>query len=282
MNRIAIVTDSASNLPPEVAAQHDITVVPIYLHWDGRTYRDGVDITPDEVYRRLRKSKDLPHTAAPSAGDFLQTYLRLGRKVEQVVSVHLPMELSSTIESAQLAANLAAAEVPVRVVDAGTAAMGAGFVALAAARTAARGADLETVVQTAREISPKVMVYVVFDTLKYLQRSGRIGRAASLMGAALQIKPIIYLNDNVVDVLAKPRTRTRALRMMLDKMAGQVDGRPVHVAVMHADAAEGANRLREQVEARFHCIETLTTAFTPVMGVSTGPGLLGLAFYPEE
>ncbi|MCK4451063.1 MAG: DegV family protein, partial [Anaerolineae bacterium] len=254
MDRIAIVTDSASNLPPEVAAQYSITVMPIYLHWDGRTYRDGVDITPDEVYRRLRENKHMPHTAAPSAGDFLQTYLRLGHEAKGIVSVHLPTELSSTIASAQLAANLAAAEVPVRVVDAGTAAMGAGFVALAAARAAARGADLETVVQTACAISPKVMVYVVFDTLKYLQRSGRIGRAASLMGAALQIKPIIYLNGNVVDVLAEPRTRTRALRMMLDKMAERVDGRPMHVAIMHADAAEDANRLRERVEARFHCI----------------------------
>jgi len=282
MDRIAIVTDSALNLPPEIAAQHGVTVVPIYLHWNGRTYRDGVDITPDEVYRRLRANKHLPRTAAPSAGDFLQTYLRLGHEAEAIVSVHLPTELSGTIGAARLAANLAAAEVPVRVVNASTAAMGAGFVTLAAARAAARGADLEAVVQAACAVRPKVMVYAIFDTLKYLQRSGRIGRAASLLGAALQIKPIIYLNDNVVDVLSKPRTYSRALRMMLDEMGQRVDSRPLHVAVMHADAAEDANRLREQVEARFHCIETLTTAFTPVMGVSTGPGLLGVAFYPEE
>jgi len=282
MGEVAIVTDSASNLPPDVAAQHNITVVPIYLHWDGHTYRDGVDITPGEVYRRLRENKHPPRTAAPSAGDFLQTYLRLGHEVEGIVSVHLPAELSGVIEAARLAANLAREEVPVRVVNAGTAAMGAGFVALEAARVAARGADLEAVVQAAREISPRVMVYAVLDTLRYLRRGGRIGRAAALVGAALRIKPILYLNNNVVDVLAKPRTRSRALRVMLDEMARQVDGRLVHVAVLHADAFEEARLLREQVEARFRCAEVLTTAFTPVMGAHTGPGLLGLAFYPEE
>ena len=281
MDRIAIVTDSASNLPPEVAAQHDVTVVPIYLHWNGRTYRDGVDITPDEVYRRLRENKHMPHTAAPSAGDFLQTYLRLGHEAEGVVSVHLPAELSSVIESARLAANLAREEVPVRMVDAGTAAMGAGFVALAAARAAAKGASLDTVAQVAREVSPWVMVYAMLDTLEYLYRGGRIGRAAVLLGTALQIKPILYLNNNIVDALAKPRTRSRALRVMLDEMVRRVDGRPVHVAVLHADAPEEARWLRGQVEARFHCVELLTTTFTPVMGAHTGPGLLGLAFYPE-
>ena len=137
MGKIAVVTDSTSNLPPEVARQYGIAIVPIYLSWDGRVYRDGVDITPDEVYQEMRQSQNSFHTSTPSAGDFLQTYLRLGRAAEGVVSVHLPPELSGTIQSAQLAAILAADEVPVRVINARTAAMGAGFVTLAAARAAA-------------------------------------------------------------------------------------------------------------------------------------------------
>jgi len=282
MSKIAIVTDSASNLPAEIVAQYGIAVVPIYLHWNGSIYRDGVDITPDMVYRRLRESQELPHTAAPSAGDFLQIYLQLSAEAEGIVSVHLPEQLSATIEAAHLAADLAAEVVPVRVVDAGTAAMGAGFVALAAARAAARGGDLKEVAEAARAIRPKVMVYAALDTLEYLQRSGRIGRAAALAGSFLMIKPIVYLNDNTVDVLAKPRTRARALRVMLDAMAERVDSRPVHVAVMHADAPLEANVLREAIEARFRCAEVLTSVFTPVMGVSVGPGVVGVAFYPEE
>jgi len=281
MAKIAVVTDSASNLPPELAAQHGIKVVPLYLHWEGQTYRDGVDITPDEVYRRLRENKHLPHTAAPSTGDFLQTYLQLGHEADAIVSVHLPVELSSVIQTARLAADLAKEEVQVHVVDAGTAAMGAGFVALAAARAAAQSASMDTVVQAAREVSSDVVVCAMLDTLEYLYLGGRIGRAAALVGTALQIKPVLYLNNNIVDVLAKPRTRSRALRVMLEEMARRLNGRQAHVAVLHADAPIGARLLREKVETDFPCVEVLTTTFTPVMGAHTGPGLLGLAFYPE-
>jgi len=282
VDRIAVVTDSASNLPESVLRSYGIAVVPVYLRLNGRVYRDGVDITPEEVYRVMREGTVQPYTAAPSAGDFLSAYLRLSKEAQGIVSIHLPAKLSATIESAKLAAELAASEVEVRVVDARTAAMGAGFVAIEAARVASQGADLETVVRAAHKISSKASVYVVFDTLEYLYRSGRIGRAVSLAGAALQIKPVIYLNDGVVDVLAKPRTRSRAIGVMLSKMAQVVDGRAVHVAVMHADAAGEVEPLREQIEARFHCVEVLTTTFTPVMGASAGPGVLGVAFYPEE
>ena len=160
--------------------------------------------------------------------------------------------------------------------------MAAGFVTLAAARAAAQGADLETVLQAAYAVRAKVNLYVVFDTLKYLAMSGRIGRAASLLGAALQIKPIIYVNDNVVDVVAKPRTRSRALHRLLDEVEAQADGRPLHVAVMHADAAEEASALLKRIEDRFSCVETMITAFTPVMGVSTGPGVVGVSCYPDS
>jgi DegV family protein with EDD domain len=281
MNKIAVVTDSASNLPKEVAEGHGITVVPVCLHWNGRVYRDGVDITPDEVYRRLRTSQDLPSTAAPSVGDFLQAYLRLGQNADGIVSVHLPVELSGTISSARVAADLAKEEVTVHVLDAGTVAMGAGFVSLAAARTAHQGASLTDVVAVAQKLSPRVRVFAMLDTLEYLHRGGRIGKAAALLGIALRIKPILHINSNVVDVLAKPRTSSSAMRVMLDEMERMVGNRPVHVAVLHADAPEKARQLREQVELRFHSVEMMTCAFTPVMGTHTGPGVLGLAFYAE-
>lgn len=282
MDRIAVVTDSASNLPESVLCRYGLTVVPIYLRLNGHVYRDGVDIAPAEVYQRMREGTVLPRTAAPSVGDFLSTYLRLSAEAEHIVSIHLSAKLSATIESARVAAGLAAPQTEVCVIDARTAAMGAGFAALEAARVASQGADLETVVRAAHQVSTKVSVYIVFDTLAYLYRGGRIGRAASLIGMALQIKPVIYLNDGMVDVLAKPRTRSRATAVMLSKLAQAVDGRAIHVAVMHADAAAEVEPLRKQIEARFHCVEVLTTSFTPVMGAHTGPGVLGVAFYPQE
>jgi DegV family protein with EDD domain len=281
VHRIGIVTDSSSNLPEEKVARYGINVVPIYLHWNGRTYLDGIDIEPQDVYRRLRENKQIPHTAAPSVGDFLQTYLRLSREVDGIVSIHPPASLSGVVKTARTAAKLVEEIIPVHVIDAGTAAMGAGFVTLAAARTAENGGDLTAVHQAALTIRDRVTVYAMLDTLEYLYHGGRIGKAAALLGVALRMKPILILNQNDVDVLAKPRTCSRAIQAMLDEMARRVDGRPVHVAVLHADALETANALREKIVQNFDCVEVMTCAFTPVMGAHTGPGLLGVAFYDD-
>jgi DegV family protein with EDD domain len=278
---IAVVTDSASNLPAELVEGMGITVVPIYLHWNGSSYRDSVDISAREVYRRLKEGKDTPQTSAPSVGDFLRTYLELGTEVEEIVSIHLPENLSATIEAARLAADLARDHIKVSVIDAGTAAMGAGFVTLGAARAAHRHVSVEEIKQITQEIGSKVVVLAMLDTLKYLRRSGRIGRAAGLLGIALRIKPILFINNGVVDVVGKPRTQSRGFEMMLDEMERQVNGRPVHVAVLHANAPKDADKLREQVEAEFDCVEIFTCQFTPVMGAHTGPGLVGIAFYAE-
>jgi DegV family protein with EDD domain len=282
VGKIAIVTDSASNLPSEVVDEYSITVVPVSLLWDEHVFRDGIDIGPDEVYQRLRSSKSTPTTAAPSVGDFLQTYLQLGEGVDAIVSIHLPDRLSGVISAARLAAGLVEDQVQVYVVDAGTAAMGAGFVALAAARAASKGLGVDSIQRVAQDIRKRVFVFAMLDTLKYLQRGGRIGKAEALLGVALKIKPILFINDGVVDVLAKPRTTNRAIRIMLNEMEKRVASRPVHVAVLHADAPESAADLRKRVEERFDCVEVFTCAFTPVMGVHAGPGVIGLAFYAEE
>ncbi|MEJ2550574.1 MAG: DegV family protein [Anaerolineales bacterium] len=282
VGKIAIVTDSASNLPSEIVDKYDITVVPVSLLWDEHVFRDGIDIDPDEVYQRLRSSKSTPTTAAPSVGDFLQTYLQLGEGVDAIVSIHLPDRLSGVISAARLAAGLVEDQVQVYVVDAGTAAMGAGFVALAAARAASKGLGVDSIQRVAQDIRKRVFVFAMLDTLKYLQRGGRIGKAEALLGVALKIKPILFINDGVVDVLAKPRTTNRAIRIMLNEMEKRVASRPVHVAVLHADAPESAADLRKRVEERFDCVEVFTCAFTPVMGVHAGPGVIGLAFYAEE
>lgn len=282
VGKIAVVTDSTANLPSVVVEKYGITVVPINLHWGSETYKDGVDITVEEVYRRLRENKQIPKTAAPSVGDFLQTYLRLGQEVEGIVSIHLPETLSGTVKSARVAADLAREHVPVEVVDTGTATMGAGFVVLAAARAAERGISMSKVKQIAEEISPRTTVLAIIDTLEYLYRSGRISKATGLLGSLLRIKPILTISNREVGVLAKTRTTSRGIQIMLDKMQEQVDGKEVHVAVLHADALDAARQLKQMVEERFDCLEIFICTMTPVMGAHTGPGLLGLAFYPEE
>ncbi len=281
MSRIAIVTDSLANLPRELVKKYQISVIPTLVIFGREVFRDEVDITPGEFYRRLRKAKQLPTTTTPSMGDFLALFWRLSQEAKAILCIHAARELSATVETARKVAEMFE-EVPVHVIDSRTAAMAQGFVVLEAARRAYQGGDLPSVLARAEEMIPRVNLIAMLDTLEYLYRGGRIGRAARLLGSVLNFKPILFLKDGVVDALERPRTRARAMQRLLEIMAERVGKRPVHAAVMHADAAQEAERLRRKVAARFHCLELYLTEFTPVMGTHAGPGLVGLCFWAEE
>jgi len=288
MDRVAIVTDSSANLPPELAQQWHISVVPALLVFRGETFHDGLDITPGELYRWLRANKRIPTTSAPSIGDFLRVYATLGQEAAGIISSHPPPQLTATYGTAVAASQLVD-DVEIRVISSDTVAMGQGFVVLEAARAAAaaheRGdpapAAMDAVVARAAEVASRVNLMAAIDTLEYLHRGGRIGSAATLLGTALQIKPILYVANGRTEVLAKPRTRAKATQFMLQQMAGQVDSRRLHAAVLHADAPEEAEQLRQRIAQQFDCAELYVAEFTPVMGAHTGPGLLGVAFYAE-
>jgi DegV family protein with EDD domain len=280
MRSVAIVTDSTAMVPENLLQELNIHVVPVLLLYGGQTYRDGIDITPGQVYQRLRAGQQIPTTAAPSMGDFLRVYAAVGREASGILSIHMSPDLSTTHNVAIMASQLVDG-LPIRVFNCRTAAIGQGFVALEAARAAASGATLDEVVARAEEIASKTNLLFTLDTFEYLHRGGRIGGAAALVATMLQIKPVLYLDDGHVDVLCKPRTKPRALRLILQQIADQVENRPLHAAVFHADALQEAEDLRQRVAERFDCVELYLAEFTPVIGAHTGPGLLGVAFYPE-
>jgi DegV family protein with EDD domain len=280
MNQVAVVTDSSANLPGDLAQELNIRIVPVLLTFEGQTLRDGVDITPGQVYRWLRANKHIPTTSSPSVGDFVRVYAAAGREADGIVSIHLSPRFSATYNTAVAASQLVD-HVPIRVVNCHTVAMGQGFVVLEAARAAAAGADLEAVIARATAVAAKTNLLATLGTFEYLYRGGRIGGAATLLGTMLQIKPIVYVADGHVDVFAKPRTKARAIRLMLQRMAEVADGRPLHVAILQADVPDEAEALRQQVTERFDCAELYVTEFTPVMGAHSGPGVLGVAFYAE-
>jgi DegV family protein with EDD domain len=280
MKKVMVVTDSSANLPARLVEALGIRIVPIVLAINGHTFYDGVDITPTEVYNLQRESRHLPKTSAPSIGDFLRVYTAASPVASGIVSIHMSPKLSAT-RSAALAASQLVEEVPVRVVDSHSAAMGQGFVALEAARAAAAGASMDEVVARAEEVASKVQLLAMVDTLEYLHRGGRIGGAAALVGTILQIKPVLIIDDGYVDVLTRPRTESKALRVMLEEMTRRVDGDPVHAAILHAAVPEEAAELRREVERQFECSELYVTELTPIMGAHTGPGVLGVAFYTE-
>jgi DegV family protein with EDD domain len=280
MEKVIVVTDSSATVPRHLVERLDIRVVPIVLALDGRTFHDGVDITPGDLYRWLRSGGAPPTTASPSVGDFVQVFEKAAQDGSGIVSIHMSPNLSSTMSTA-LAASHLMKHVPIRVLDSHSAAMAQGFVVLEAARAAASGASLDDVVSRVAEVAPRVSLLATLGTLEYLHRGGRIGGLAALLGTMLQIKPVLYLADGQVDVFAKPRTQSRAIRSMLQRLEQVADSRPVHVAVLQADVQDEAEVLRQMIADRFDCAEIYVTELTPVMGAHTGPGLLGIAFFVE-
>lgn len=279
--RVAVVTDSTSDIPPELVEQYGIRVVPQVLIMGDQTWRDQVDIDSPTFYRLLRTSSHFPSTSQPSVPDFVQVFTELAQEADGIAAILVSDDLSGTLNSARMAAeNLPG--LPLEIIDTRSVSIQLGFIALAAARAAAGGADLQTVADTARALIGQVHVYFVVDTLEYLHRGGRIGAASRLVGTALNLKPILQVKDGIVQPLTKVRTRRKALATLLRLIDDQLAGAEgIHMAVLHVDALAEADHLAEQLEARYHPLTMLRSECGPVVGAHAGPGTVGVAFYVE-
>jgi len=285
MVRIALVTDSTANLAPEWARQHQVQVVPVYIQFEGVTYRDGLDMDTATFYRRLSSATTLPSTSQPSAGDFLACYRSLAPKVDAIVSVHISGELSGTVASAQAARQQLLAEMEnppeIHVIDSRVTSAAQALLVTAAADMIAAGRAAAEVVSGVTGLIPRLFTAFIVDTLDYLRRGGRIGAAAALVGSLLQIRPILQLRHGRVDVLGKMRTSRRARQRLLEIVVQEAGGRPIHAAVAHADAPEEGEDLRRYLSEHLDCRELFVVEFSPVVGAHSGPGTLAVAFYPE-
>lgn len=280
MAQVAVVTDGAAAMPPELVEEYDIAVVPFQLIWEGETLRDGIDITPSQFYRRLRTAKSLPTTSQPLAGDFVRLYGELSKKAEAIASIHIAEEFTGTYNTALLAAKQAAT-VPIEVIDSRTATMGQGFLVLEAARAARRGASLSEVVARVKSLIPKVHVIATLDTLEYLRRSGRVPTVKASLGSMLNVKPVFHLYDGQARLYAQVRSRKRAVQIMAEAIPKTAEKGGLHIAVLDTDAPGEAQELKAQILSRFDPAEIYVAEFSPVMGCHTGPGLLGITFYVD-
>ena len=279
MSKVAIVTDSISSMTPTMGQEYGVHVMPTYIMFGTDTYRDGADLDTEQFYRLLRGNKQLPTTSQPTSTDFEQLYTKLSQQVEAIVSIHASKKVSATVDSAR-AARKELADVPIHVIDAQTFAMAQGQVVIAAARAASNGHNVEQIVQLVEELAPKTNLIFTVETLEYLRRGGRIGGATAMLGSALRVKPILHIEGGQVEPLEKPRTRKRSVGRLLDLMDERVGtSDAIHVAVLHCDAPDDAQRLGERVTARFNCTELLMAEAGPTIGTHAGPGTLGLAFY---
>ncbi|MQA79015.1 MAG: DegV family EDD domain-containing protein [Streptosporangiales bacterium] len=277
-HRVAVVTDSTAYLPPDVVALHDITVVPLQVLVDAVPGDDGVDITALDVAEALRAKRRVT-TSRPNPERFVHAYEEAARAgASAVVSVHLSARMSSTLDSARLAAK--SAPVPVEVVDSRRIGMGLGFGVVAAAEAAAAGADAATCAAAAAERSTSTDVFFYVDTLEYLHRGGRMGAATSLVGNVLMVKPLLRIHDGQIALLEKVRTSAKALVRLEEIAVSSASGAPgtvVDLAVQHLAAHERAGSLAESLRGHLpRCRRLYTGEVGGVVGAHVGPGMIAV------
>lgn len=276
--KVAIVTDGTCSLTPAQGEQLGVHVAPVYVNFDNKTYKAGVDLEASEFYRLMHASKKLPTTSQPTAADFINLYTRLADEVDEIVTVVISHHMSATLQSAEMAKEQFT-KVPVHIIDSESVSLGLGMMAIAAARVAAQGQDAKAVIQLVEEIKRRIKVIFTVDTLEYLHKGGRIGGATAFLGSALSIKPILYIKDGRIEPLEKQRSRKRSVARLLKIMEEKVGSAEVNVAILHGNIPDEAHELEQQIRGRFNCVELVTSEMGPVIGVHAGPGTLGLVFY---
>ncbi len=275
------MTDSTAYLPPELLERYDISVVPLYVMLGSDSGREGESVGPDDVARVLSSRGGRVSTSMPTPDDFAETYRRLlDAGADHLVSVHLSAELSGTWDAARVAATHVGEQL-VTVVDSRSAAMGNGFAVLAAARSAAAGADAADVAESARRTAAATRTFFVVDTLDHLRRGGRIGSAAALLGSALAVKPVLHVLDGRVVVLEKVRTSARAVNRLVQRVVEETDGAPVSLAVHHLAAPEKAERLADELRELVPTLHELhVSELGAAIGAHVGPGAVGVVVAP--
>jgi DegV family protein with EDD domain len=271
---IRVVTDSSCDLPEELATLHAIEIVPLTVRFGEAEFADRTQLTPDQFWKRLRTSPDLPETSAPSAGSFRDAYEGLARSgADGVVVVCLSSELSGTFQAAVIAAEQTTA-IPVKVVDSRNVSMALGFQVLEAARAAARGEDLDHVVEATLAARNGTNFIAALDTVDYLQRGGRIGAAQAFLGGLLNIKPLITMDNGVVAALGRVRTRSKAQAALVERLS-ELGPALQEVAILTGDSPDV-----EEFRGRLARLSSshLIAEIGPVVGTHSGPGVLGLAY----
>jgi DegV family protein with EDD domain len=275
---VKVVTDSTSDLPPDLAKELDISVVPLMVRFGPETYRDGIDLSADEFYQKLVRGPALPTTAAPAPGLFAEVYERAREDGHDVLSVHISSKLSGTYDSALLGRR--ETKGAVEVIDSLAVSMGLGLLAVVAARAARDGANLADVTALVREKMKSLHLYGALDTLEYLHKGGRIGGAQAFLGSVLNFKPLITVRDGEVHPLERVRTRGRAIARLCELVEGF--SRIEEMAVIHsttpAEMEELAGRLADRVPGK----HVFRARFGPVLGTYVGPGILAVAFLASK
>ncbi len=277
---VKIVTDSLSDITSDIAQELGITVVPLTVSFGKESFLDRITMTTDEFYHRLVQDPNWPKTTQPPPGDFVDVYNKLAKETAEILVVTLSSKLSGTYESALAARSLVEKECRIEVIDSLTVAMGLGLIVIAAAKAAQAGASLDEVTDLVRRAMPRSHLIAYFDTLKYLAKGGRIGKAKGLLGAMVSIKPVLTVKDGEMSEKTKLRSRTAGMDYLYNFVAGfsHIEG----LAVEHATTPDDADKLVERLSSVFPKERIYRSTISPVVGTYAGPGAMAVTVLEAE
>lgn len=288
MPNIAVLTDSCASIPEAIIKALNIHWVAYYIHRGQEVLRDLVTIQRDEFLRWLETAKILPTTASPGPGDYLTQYESLANQqgVLEIVSIHMTSKGSGAYQAAKVAQSMAQERLPnlrIEVIDTRNVSLCQGWMVIEAARAALAGKSLDDIVNLVKSMIPITHMIQTADTLKYLYMGGRIGRATHLVGTLLNIKPLIGMDDGEIVPLDQVRSRNRAYQAMVDMVEEAVGPKgKIKIAYVHAGARQEVEKIKQMVEDRLTCVESLIAELSPALAVHSGPGTAGLCYYPVE
>jgi len=285
MENIYVVTDSTADIPSSLAESLGITVVPLKVHFENEEYLDGVTITVDQFYEKLATVEKLPTTSQPSPLDFVETYKKLAaNKPTKIISIHLSAALSGTVQSAMLAKEMVKEEgIEVEVIDSKKASYSIGIIVVGVAKALKNGMNFTDALALANKLVEKTEVFFLVDTLTYLQKGGRIGKAASMIGSLLNIKPILSLNEKgEVYPFDKVRGQNKAFKEIIRLFTEYAGDKQVNVGISHAQNPELAAKFTNTLKASLNVNEFVLTNIGPVIGTHVGPGTVAIMMYTTD
>ncbi len=279
MARPIIVTDSTAGLSPAECEKYGIQVVPLYIRFGDQVFREGVDISSEQMFTRMRRASVGPVTSPPTTDDFRRAYLAAARKTDQILSIHLSAKLSQTVAFAQAAAESLLGRTRIHVIDSQTTSAGLAILARETAKAAAAGMTLDELIPYIRGLIPRIYLVFFVDTLDYLERGGRIGKAEALLGSMLNIKPLLILEDGEIQPLEKVRTRAKAIEKLAEFVAEF--SRIKELWILQEREDEETQQLREMLREYFPTVQTPVVPYGPVLASHVGPGAMGVVVFED-
>lgn len=279
--KIAIVTDSTAYIPENVLEKYHIHTIPLSVVFGETSYREGMDITTEDFYSKVKSTKALPSTSQPAIGMFTELYEQLSEDYDAVISVHLSKKISGTYDAAISAGNMVE-DIDVHPFDSGLSAMPQGFFVLVAAEMVAAGKSINEILSHLEQMKSKTYAYFMVDDLSHLQRGGRLSSAQALVGSLLHIKPVLHMPEGTIIPFEKIRTRKKAIRRIMSILEEHVQTKGVRrVVFIHGNDEPAALELQQQFHEEYPEIESMISGFGPVIGTHLGEGSIGVSWYTE-